>query len=206
MLKVGSSQPQPQEPMPVPPMDNQQAPVDGQVLPTENPADMNPGQSEEPNPFQADFDAGVDADEKTDPKNFIRQLTGKLSQSLVSYDNEQPKVDVELKKYVANMILKQCMKGLPSDVVDEIIEKAKTDNETDQKEQPSDEDDMNAVQDNQSTEMPTESLSRSQRMREVKNAYQDIVKGSTEKADQLDGLKVKNNNYTNKPFSAPNFK
>ena len=37
--------------------------------------------------FDTNFDAGVDADEDTDPKKYIQQLTGKLSQSLRKYNS-----------------------------------------------------------------------------------------------------------------------
>ena len=43
--------------------------------------------------FDTNFDAGIDADENTDPKKFIQQLTGKLSQSLRKYNNDLPKPD-----------------------------------------------------------------------------------------------------------------
>ena len=51
------------------------------------------------------FDAGVEADEDTDPKRFIEQLTGKLGQSLRKYNEEQGKPDFELEKFVVNSVL-----------------------------------------------------------------------------------------------------
>jgi hypothetical protein len=51
------------------------------------------------------FDAGVEADEETDPKRFIEQLTGKLGQSLRKYNEEQGKPDFELEKFVVNSVL-----------------------------------------------------------------------------------------------------
>jgi hypothetical protein len=42
------------------------------------------------------FDAGVEADEETDPKKFIEQLSGKLGQSLRQYTKEQGQPDFEL--------------------------------------------------------------------------------------------------------------
>ena len=47
----------------------------------------------------------LEADEETDPKKFIQQLTGKLSQSLNSYNNENGEPDVELGKYVLGMLI-----------------------------------------------------------------------------------------------------
>ena len=67
----------------------------------------NSGESE----FDTGFDAGVEADEDTDPKKFIQQLTGKLSQSLNKYNNENGD-DGELSKYVGKMIVKAAAKGM----------------------------------------------------------------------------------------------
>ena len=69
------------------------------------------GGEEQPNQFDSNFDAGVEADEDTDPKRYIQQLTGKLSQSLNSY-NEENGDDSGLSKYVGKMILKQAAKAL----------------------------------------------------------------------------------------------
>ena len=73
--------------------------------------------------YGADFDAGVEADENTDPKKFIQQLTGKLSQSLDKYNQSLPQPDEDLDKYVAGMIIKQAIKGLPQEAVSEILDK-----------------------------------------------------------------------------------
>jgi hypothetical protein len=51
------------------------------------------------------FDAGVEADEATDPKKFIEQLTGKLGQSLRKYTEEQGQPDFELEKFAINSLL-----------------------------------------------------------------------------------------------------
>jgi len=51
------------------------------------------------------FDAGVAADEKTDPKKYIEQLTGKLGQSLRKYNEEQGQPDFELEKFAINSLL-----------------------------------------------------------------------------------------------------
>ena len=51
--------------------------------------------------FDTNFDAGVDADEDTDPKKYIQQLTGKLSQSLRKYNSSLPQPETDLCKYVA---------------------------------------------------------------------------------------------------------
>jgi hypothetical protein len=51
------------------------------------------------------FDAGVDADEETDPKKFIEQLSGKLGQSLRQYTKEQGQPDFELEKFAINSVI-----------------------------------------------------------------------------------------------------
>lgn len=51
------------------------------------------------------FDAGVEADEESDPKKFIEQLTGKLGQSLRKYNEDQGKPDFELEKFAVNSLL-----------------------------------------------------------------------------------------------------
>lgn len=76
-----------------------------------------------PDEFDSDFDAGVEADEKEDPKKYIQQLCGKLSQSLRNYNNEQPQPDTELNKYVAGMINNAASEGLSPEDVKEIIDK-----------------------------------------------------------------------------------
>ena len=51
------------------------------------------------------FDAGVEADEETDPKKYIEQLTGKLGQTLRKYTEEQGQPDFELEKFAINSLL-----------------------------------------------------------------------------------------------------
>ena len=64
------------------------------------------GETEEFNQFDSNFDAGVEADEETDPKRYIQQLTGKLSQSLNKFNDEQGN-DEGLSKYVGKIMLEQ---------------------------------------------------------------------------------------------------
>lgn len=72
--------------------------------------------------FDTNFDAGVEADEETDPKRYIQQLTGKLSQSLNSFNNDNGG-DAGLCKYVANMIVSAACKYLDDKAKKEVIEK-----------------------------------------------------------------------------------
>ena len=51
------------------------------------------------------FDAGVEADEDTDPKKFIEQLSGKIGQSLRKYTDETGQPDFELEKFAINSLL-----------------------------------------------------------------------------------------------------
>lgn len=79
-----------------------------------------------PSDFDTNFDAGVEADEETDPKKYIQQLTGKLSQTLNSYNNENGEPDTELGKYVLGMLVKQGTKGMDDKDRKEIIKKINT--------------------------------------------------------------------------------
>lgn len=84
------------------------------------------GDNQMPTDFDSNFNAGVEANEETDPKRFIQQLTGKLSQSLNSYNNENGEPDTELGKYVLGMLVKQGVKGMDEKDKKEIIKKINT--------------------------------------------------------------------------------
>lgn len=51
------------------------------------------------------FDAGVEADEESDPKKFIQQLSGKLGQSLRKYTDETGQPDYDLEKFAINSVV-----------------------------------------------------------------------------------------------------
>lgn len=109
----------------VPPMDMSQEPTpDAQMSDDEMMMPDEQSQSE----FDTDFDAGVEADEDIDPKKYIQQLTGKLSQTLNTYNNEVGEPDTELGKYVLGMLIKQGTKGMGEDDKKEIIKKINTSN------------------------------------------------------------------------------
>lgn len=95
---------------------------------------MNGEETQMPSDFDTNFDAGVEADEETDPKKYIQQLTGKLSQTLNSYNNENGEPDVELGKYVLGMLVKQGTKGMDDKDRKEIIKKLNTSNSDDEME------------------------------------------------------------------------
>ena len=108
----------------MPPMDDTSADMMGD-MPDDSMMDPdNQTQSD----FDTNFDAGVEADEDTDPKKYIQQLTGKLSQTLNTYNNEIGEPDVELGKYVLGMLVKQGTKGMGEDDKKEIIKKINTSN------------------------------------------------------------------------------
>ena len=90
----------------------------------EDPNAMGGDPAAEENPFGGNFDAGVEADEDSDPEEFIQQLTGKLSQSLKDYDEQNPgKLDLD--KYVIGMIVKQAVKGMDEGERKKVIKKIK---------------------------------------------------------------------------------
>ena len=101
------------------PMGDPNDPMMGGGMP---PMDMGMQQ----NPYDTNFDAGVEADENADPKKYIQQLTGKLSQSLRNYNDGQPKADADLNKYVAGMIIKQAIDGLSPEDVQEVLGNVKS--------------------------------------------------------------------------------
>ena len=70
-----------------------------------------------------EFDAGVDANSDVDPKKYIQQLSGKLSQELRSYNQEQETPDTDLNKYVAGMVIPQATKSMTDDDKKEVIKK-----------------------------------------------------------------------------------
>jgi len=138
VLKVGNSAPStppaPSPDMGMPMQDPMGGMGAGDIGPSGGPGDpgvMDPSM-EDPNAmggdmggdnqFDTNFDAGVEADEETDPKHYIQQLTGKLSQSLNSFNSEQGP-DAGLSKYVASMIISAACKNLDEKAKKELIEK-----------------------------------------------------------------------------------
>lgn len=105
--------------MGVPNMPNEPMPNDMGMAPQD---DMGGMEGDE----MGGFDAGVEADPESDPKKYIQQLTGKLSQELRKYNDEQPNPDEDLNKYVAGMIIPQASKGLTDKGKNEIIKKVKS--------------------------------------------------------------------------------
>ena len=107
------------------------------------------------NQFDTNFDAGVQADEESDPEKYIQQLTGKLCTTLDKFNEDRPTPDTSLNKYVAGMVISQCVKGLSEKERNAIIKKL-TDsedkeeeaNETESQEQTGEEEEVATVQQN----------------------------------------------------------
>lgn len=84
-----------------------------------------PQDNQEQSEYDTNFDAGVEADEDTDPKKYIQQLTGKLSTTLGSYNTDNGEDD-GLNKYVAKMILKQAVKNMTDSAKKDLIKAINT--------------------------------------------------------------------------------
>lgn len=170
------------------------------------------------NEFDTNFDPGVEADEEQDPKKFIQQLTGKLSQSLRKYNENNGQPDVDLNKYVAGMITKQAMEGLSQDDAEEIIDKIKADEDfsvedngdgnqsfeqgNDQTMQqmdnqmPMDNENFNQFQ------QPNESIiKRGYNIDEIVNGVLNGIEDDKHPYQKTDNKK----SFRKKPFSSPNF-
>lgn len=93
--------------------------------------DMEPEDNGEDKPFDDEpFDAGVEADEETDPQKYIQQLSGKLGQTLRQYTDETGQPDFDLEKFAINSVISATHTGEmdPEDQKD-IIKKVKNSGE-----------------------------------------------------------------------------
>jgi hypothetical protein len=161
--------------------------------------------------FDSNFDAGVEADEETDPKKYIQQLTGKLSQTLNSYNNENGEPDTELGKYVLGMLVKQGTKGMDEKDRKEIIKKINTNNtieSDDDSEIPNDDIDgeveNNNLEDNIQMESKKIRCTKKQLFESFGIAMDDENKISSEKKEP--DTKIQNDTVKNRrtlPFEAP---
>lgn len=209
MLKVDSPQPPMDNMMPPePPMGGGNMGQMGGDMPPMNDNQPPMGDDGMNSEFDTNFDAGVDANEQEDPKKFIQQLTGKLSQSLRKYNNEQPQPDAELSKYVCGMIVKQAIEGLKPEDVEDILKKIKSDddfnNDTPEDNQLNNNggsEDMQPQTD-QPEQMPMESLNRNHNQK-IEEIFQDLI--STEKEDTIERPLKRTNSFRHKPFTSPNF-
>lgn len=72
---------------------------------------------------EQDFETKSDANSETDPKKYIQQLTGKLSQELRKFNQEDDNQDNELNKYVLGMLIPQATKSMNDSDKNEIVKK-----------------------------------------------------------------------------------
>lgn len=178
---------------------------------------MDNGQSEQ-SQFDTNFDPGVEADEETDPKRFIQQLAGKLSQSLRKYNDDNGQPDIDLDKYVAGMIVSQAIKGLSQDDADEILDKIKSgdnfsDEAPDQNQQNDEQMPIDNGNMNQNGNMPIQDINMPQQPNEsaIRNGdnIEEIVNGVLQDANKdrktYQQFSINNRGFRKKPFTSPNF-
>ena len=198
-------------PMDMPPMGNND--MGGDFMPdgSMQQPPMNDGMNSQ---FDTNFDAGVEASEEDDPKKYIQQLTGKLSQTLRKYNENNGQPDVDLNKYVAGMVVKQAMEGLSQDDADEIIDKVKSDEDFqmddngqggEMEQMP--QDDKQMMNDPSQGQMPMGQMDESRRhntqIKEIVNSVLDGFKNG----NQTNIHKASNDKrgFRKKPFMSPNF-
>lgn len=156
--------------------------------------------------FDTNFDAGVDANENTDPKKFIQQLTGKLSQSLRKYNNDLPKPDEELSKYVAGMILKQTTDGLTDSDKKDIIDKVNgngSDNDSGDDMTPMEDQSMD-MQDDMGEENPM--MEGFNRRKLINELFQELTTVNDKTNSKIADRPLKNVGFKKKPFTAPSMR
>lgn len=182
--------------MPEPaPMDGPDGNMPEGPMPQEDPMGMPPaddGQSE----FDTNFNAGVEADEDTDPKKFIQQLTGKLSQTLSAYNNENGGSDTETNKYVANMLVAQVAKNLDDSDKKEVIKKINTAVGPEGNEEQSEEEPIDAPEDEGGEDPIMENVVHVINKRQIKEALNDEIFADTSN----DKVSPKRKNKKPSPF------
>lgn len=193
------------------PMDNQQPPMmnNGMGMPMDN-VDNQP--ADEENPYNTNFDAGVEADEATDPKKYIQQLTGKLSQSLRAYNENLPQPDADLDKYVAGMIVKQAIEGLSPEDTNDILDKIKngeTPSEDESGTEPVNEPNATAPEMGGQTDgsMPMQGMGESTKRpnkQKIDEIFNQVMNNNDD--DEMQQEPITNIGYRKKPFTSPKFK
>lgn len=153
--------------------------------------------------FDTNFDAGVDADEDTNPKKYIQQLTGKLSQSLRKYNSSLPQPETDLCKYVAGMILKQTTDGLTDGDKKEIIDKVNGNSgeNSDNVDFGDDIPSMENGQDMGGGEQPMmESINHRKLVNEI---FQELTQKRDDSMNSIRPKEIKDIGFRKKPFTAP---
>lgn len=154
-------------------------------MPEDDGGDMPEDNGDGSSQFDTNFDAGVEADEDEDPKKYIQQLTGKLSQSIRKYNKSQAVPDADLSKYVVGMIAKQATQGLSDDEVNKVLKKV-----TNAKDKNDDE-----------GESANESIQR--RNRKIDEIFNELVGDQEDTEKPVD--KKQRKSFTKKPFTSPKF-
>lgn len=150
------------------------------------------------NPYDTNFDAGVEANEEEDPKKFIEQLSGKLSQSLRSYQQGLPQPDADTAKYAAGMVVKAAIDGLSPKDVKDILNKLNNEDENESDDE---------IDDNNEESQPMEFDGL-----ESKNRHNELIDEIFQNLTQKDCEEIPNQqrdmkkSYRKKPFTAPNLK
>lgn len=198
VLKVGSSQPQ----MPMNSMGADPSMMGGEgEIPMSDEIEPNTMGPDGGSEFDTNFDAGVEADEDEDPKKYIQQLTGKLSQELGKYNNELGKPDIELSKYVGGMITKQVAKYLDDSGKKDLIKKIKTtDSSNDSEDVPMD-DNMGEMSEDENMTMESYRLTKN----DVRKLFETFNNDIEKREENLLSNNIKMTKG-NKPFSSPKFK
>jgi hypothetical protein len=160
--------------------------------------------------FGGNFDAGVEADEETDPEKFIQQLTGKLSQTLKKYNDENEDDEAGLNKYVAGMIATQASKGLTDSEKDEIIKKINSGEVEDEENEEPVDDEMGNEDGGEietSEEMPMESKKYRFSKKQIMESFlmTQAPRDEEKRKEEKKSPKAKNT-VRNKPWNAPDFK
>lgn len=160
-MKLGGSSPTQAQPAPV------TAPPPAPELDT-NPEAQAPSDGGNDKPFDdKPFDAGVEADEATDPKKFIEQLSGKLGQSLRKYTETTGNPDFELEKFVVNSALAATHTSEmdpqdQNDIIKKVKEAGKGDEVSSEPgEEPSQEPSMEPASDDTPTDEPSDGINES---------------------------------------------
>lgn len=133
------------------------------------------------------FDAGVEADEESDPKKFIEQLTGKLGQSLRKYTEQQGQPDFDLEKFAINSLLSATHTSeMDAEDQKDIISKVKTSGQGDEDVAPESDMDIPSDEDMPSDEeMPMDEPAGEEGLEEL--VLKEIIN-----SDKLSTLKSKN--------------
>lgn len=200
MMPIGGEQ--------MPPMDTEGGMGEEMPMDMENTQEMPENGSDMGSDFDTNFDAGVEADEDTDPKKYIQQLTGKLSQTLNTYNNENGEPDTELGKYVLGMLVKQGTKGMDEKDKKEIIKKINMNNSDDDESDLSDDTEMpvdDEIEGNPSEEMQMESKTIRCTKKQIFESF-GVVMNDTEKLEKEPDTRITKDvvkNRRTRPFEAP---